>query len=96
MGFRISFLNLGLFAVRGLNAQSVQCSTVADGCDASAAYDSGVQSAIARFEDGKLYGGGDPVVWSSALSGSTLAMVSYSCKDGSTPPGLEGSVIRSR
>ncbi|KAK6522472.1 hypothetical protein TWF281_003033 [Arthrobotrys megalospora] len=79
----------------GLNAQTVQCVTVADGCDAGGANEAAVASAIARFQDGLVYGGGD-IVLSSALSGDTLAMITYMCNDGSAPPKLEGSFIRSQ
>ncbi|KAF3244464.1 hypothetical protein TWF192_007758 [Orbilia oligospora] len=79
----------------GLNAQTVQCVTVADGCDAGGANEAAVASAIARFQDGLVYGGGD-IVLSSALSGDTLAMITYMCEDESAPPMLEGSFIRSQ
>ncbi|EPS45732.1 hypothetical protein H072_196 [Dactylellina haptotyla CBS 200.50] len=79
----------------GLNAQSVQCATVADGCDAGGANEAAVASAIARFQDGLVYGGGD-IVLSSAFSGDNLAMITYMCQDGGSPPKLEGSFIRSQ
>lgn len=87
---------LGLLALRSVHGQTVQCSTLADGCDAGGTYESGIRFAINRFENGKLYGGSDPVVMSSATSGNALAMVAYTCKDGSLPPLLEGSVIRAK
>ncbi|KAK6526085.1 hypothetical protein TWF281_011123 [Arthrobotrys megalospora] len=88
----------GLSACPGINGQSVQCITVADGCDAGSVNEEAVTNAIARFQNGFLYGGGsEPVVFSSALrtGGTALAMLSYTCNDKSPPPRLEGSVIRS-
>ena len=79
----------------GLNAQDVQCATLPDGCDAGRANEAAVASAIAKFQDGLVYGGGD-IVLSSALSGSNLAMITYMCNDGATPPRLEGSFIRAQ
>lgn len=93
---RDSLWALGLLALRRAYGQSVQCATVPDGCDAGGTHEGGIRFAINRFEDGKLYGGSDPVVLSSATSGSTLAMVVYSCQDGTLPPLLEGSAIRAR
>ncbi|EPS45691.1 hypothetical protein H072_311 [Dactylellina haptotyla CBS 200.50] len=86
---------LGLSAVSRFNAQSVQCVTLADGCDAGANNEAALSSAISKFQNGMLYGGSDPIVFSSALQGSVLGIVSYTCNDGSIPPRLEGSVIRS-
>ncbi|KAH7310837.1 peptidase S8/S53 domain-containing protein [Stachybotrys elegans] len=76
-------------------AQDVQCATVADGCDAGSRYESGVRRAISRFERGTLYGGHDSVIMSSALQDDGLAMISYTCLDGSAPPPLEGSAMQS-
>ncbi|EPS38626.1 hypothetical protein H072_7637 [Dactylellina haptotyla CBS 200.50] len=79
-----------------LNAQSAECATVANGCDGGSNNQAGISSAIARFQDGLVYGGGyEPIIMSSALQGSNLAMITYLCNDGSSPPQLEGSVIRS-
>ncbi|KAI1085479.1 WSC-domain-containing protein [Whalleya microplaca] len=86
---------LALSGLPCLEAQDAQCATVADGCDGGSSNESGIRSAIARFEDGKVYGGGDPIVMSSAFNGDALAMVTYLCNDESIPPKLEGSVIRS-
>ncbi|KZL65202.1 WSC-domain-containing protein, partial [Colletotrichum tofieldiae] len=79
----------------GLNSQSVQCVTVADGCNSGSRNQAGIESAIARFQDGMIYGGSDSIVMSSAPFGGSLAMITYLCNDGSVPPKLEGSVIRS-
>ncbi|KAK6343669.1 hypothetical protein TWF730_011259 [Orbilia blumenaviensis] len=87
----------GLSAFPGINGQSVQCVTVADGCSAGAINEDAINDAISRFETGLFYGGGsEPVVFSSALraGGAALAMISYTCNGGSPPPRLEGSVIR--
>ncbi|KAF3920240.1 hypothetical protein AA313_de0207555 [Arthrobotrys entomopaga] len=93
------FFQLVAFAthVNRLHAQSAQCVTVANGCDSGSSFQAGISSAIARFQDGFIYGGDDdnPIVMSSALQGSNLAMITYTCSDGSTPPQLEGSAIRS-
>ncbi|RDW72896.1 WSC-domain-containing protein [Coleophoma cylindrospora] len=89
------FYFLTLLTFSGSNAQNVQCVTVADGCDRGSSEESGVTSAISRFEDGQIYGGSDPIVMSSAVNGDALAMITYLCNDGSAPPKLEGSVIRS-
>ncbi|KAL0937228.1 WSC-domain-containing protein [Colletotrichum truncatum] len=81
--------------LRGVDCQSVQCATVADGCDGGSRNQAGIESAIARFQDGQIYGGNDRIVMSSAESGGALAMITYLCNDGSVPPSLEGSAIRS-
>ncbi|KAI0006359.1 WSC-domain-containing protein [Xylariaceae sp. FL0662B] len=86
---------LALSAFPCLEAQSAQCATVADGCDNGSSNEAGIRSAIARFQDGKVYGGSDAIVMSSAIEGDALAMVTYLCNDGSTPPKVEGSVVRS-
>jgi len=91
-GLALALLSLVLRAA----AQSPQCVTVADGCDAGTAHEAGVQRAVARFEDGKIYGGGDATVMSSTVDGDAVAMLTYSCRDGSTPPKLSGSAIRSK
>ncbi|KAK6519705.1 hypothetical protein TWF506_000005 [Arthrobotrys conoides] len=78
-----------------LNAQSVQCATVSDGCNAGSVNEDAVSNAIARFENGLFYGGGDEsIILSSASSGNNVAMITYLCNDRSPPPRLEGSVIR--
>ncbi|KAK6540872.1 hypothetical protein TWF694_008255 [Orbilia ellipsospora] len=78
-----------------LKAQDVQCVTMSDGCDAGGANEAALTSAIAKFQDGIVYGGGD-IVLSSALNGNTLAMITYMCTDNFAPPKLEGSYIRSQ
>lgn len=76
-------------------AQQAQCATLADGCSAGTAHDAALRSALARFEPDSFYGvGSDPVVFSSFLQGNTLAQIAYSCRDGSRPPPLTGSAIR--
>ncbi|KAK6337153.1 hypothetical protein TWF718_009937 [Orbilia javanica] len=87
----------GLSACPGLNGQTVQCVTVADGCDSGNLHEDAIINAIDRFQTGLLYGGGsEPVIFSSALKsgGTALAMLSYTCSDRSPPPRLEGSAIR--
>ncbi|KAK6540675.1 hypothetical protein TWF694_008068 [Orbilia ellipsospora] len=84
----------GLSALPRLNGQSVQCVTLSDGCDAGSVNEDAVSDAIAKFQNGLLYGGGDPIVVSSALGGDNLAVITYLCNNGSPPPQLEGSVIR--
>ncbi|KAK2005862.1 WSC-domain-containing protein [Colletotrichum eremochloae] len=90
------FFQLVVFGwLPGFNSQSVQCVTVPDGCDSGSRNQAGIESAIARFQDGMIYGGSDSIVMASAPSGGSLAMITYLCNDGSVPPKLEGSVIRS-
>ncbi|KAF3903263.1 hypothetical protein ABW20_dc0107327 [Dactylellina cionopaga] len=97
MRVKVLFFQLVALSVYpgGLNAQSAQCVTVADGCDGGSSNESGISSAIARFQDGMIYGGSDAIVMSSALNGNALAMITYVCNDGSAPPKMEGSAIRS-
>lgn len=81
-----------------LNAQTIQCNSLAGGCDNGTAHNAALRSAIANFEIGKVYGGGDvPILFSSSLDvdGTSLAQISYSCLDGSVPPTLAGSSIQS-
>src|SRR2546421_9847019 len=79
-----------------LNAQKLQCASLAGGCDRGGTHESTLRSAIARFEVGRIYGGGDvPILFSSSLDAETLAQISYSCSDGSVPPALVGSSVRS-
>ncbi|KAK6537410.1 hypothetical protein TWF694_011597 [Orbilia ellipsospora] len=92
---RLFLILFGLSTCPRLNAQFPQCATLADGCDAGTANQNAFYAAAYRFQDGVLYGGTDPVVFSSALQGSTLGMVTYACSDGSIPPRMEGSAIRS-
>lgn len=92
----VFFKILALAYLPGYNAQEVQCVTVSGGCERGSNSQPGVESAIARFQDGMIYGGTDPIVMSSASNGDSLAMITYLCNDGSAPPRLEGSVIRSR
>ena len=80
----------------GLEAQNPQCVQVADGCDGGSSHEVGIRAAIARIQDGQYYGGSESIVMSSALDGENLAMVTYLCQDGSTPPRLEGPALRSR
>ncbi|KAF3090160.1 hypothetical protein TWF102_009377 [Orbilia oligospora] len=78
-----------------LNAQSVQCATVAEGCNAGSVSEAAVTNAIDRFRTGLFYGGGDEsIILSSASNGNNVAMITYLCNDRSPPPRLEGSVIR--
>jgi len=78
------------------NAQKLECASLPDGCDGGKSHETGVRAAIARFQDGKIYGGSEKILLSSAVQGNSLAMITYSCKDDSTPPRISGSAIRSK
>ncbi|KAK6340345.1 hypothetical protein TWF730_002107 [Orbilia blumenaviensis] len=79
------------------DAQTVQCATISDGCNAGSVNEEAVINAINRFQNGYFYGGGsEPIIMSSARNGNgnNVAMITYLCNDRSPPPRLEGSVIR--
>ncbi len=85
-------------------AQAAQCITLAGGCDGLQAGEAAVKAAVSAFQKNMVYGGGDAVVFSSAArqgdgdsdgdGGDVLAMVAYSCKDGSVPPPMTGEAIQ--
>ena len=77
-----------------VHAQSLQCASLAGGCDGGAVHESALKSAIARFETSKIYGGRRDTFSSSLVEGA-LAEIAYSCHDGSIPPALAGSSVQS-
>ncbi len=75
-------------------AQAVQCQTLAGGCDQGQTGQAALSGAISAFQDGRVYGNHDAIVFSSFASDNVLAEVSYSCQDSSIPPALGGKAIR--
>ncbi|KAF3206934.1 hypothetical protein TWF106_000541 [Orbilia oligospora] len=54
------------------NAQSVQCATVAGGCNAGSVSEAAVTNAIDRFQTGLFYGGGDESIIISSASNDVV------------------------
>jgi hypothetical protein len=98
MGFGKPILLRAFLAIQGVqrvvHAQAAQCSSLAGGCDQGTAGLAALQNAISSFQDGFAYGGGEPIVFSSSVSNGVLAQIAYSCENGSVPPVLAGSTIR--
>ncbi|KAB5545663.1 hypothetical protein GE09DRAFT_1243416 [Coniochaeta sp. 2T2.1] len=89
-------LILASLLLNQVGGQDAQCVSLADGCSSGGVYEAAVRGAVAKFADSYLYGGQatDPVVFASALQGTTSAQIAYSCRDGSVPPVLDGRSIR--
>ncbi len=91
----VSVLLLSWQAASAQQLGAAACLNLAGGCDAGKRHDAALQKAIGRFDGGLLYGGtSDTIIFSSALDGSALAQVAYSCNSGAVPPAVNGSLIR--
>jgi hypothetical protein len=78
----------------GANAQTLQCNTVAGGCDQGTAHRNALAGAVARFDPAKFYGGTENI-FATYLDGTALAQIAYTCSNGNQSPVISGADVRS-
>jgi hypothetical protein len=83
-----------IYLTKFTSAQQAQCVTLQGGCDQGVKGATALKDAISVFEPGFLYGGAGTTVFSSSVFDDTLALISYSCLDGSVPPPADGGSIQ--